>query len=273
MADDERFDGLYLNVAQTTRGIEPLLDTVFSFLRRKTDFFAGPPGSGEQGTDKAIAKVNEVLQKHAALYRKSKEATTSRKKVAPKAKQKTVQDEDVIEIGSDGKFDASEQLRESSKPAAEPKKAARDETTKPAATKKEEELVPEKMDVEEEDRRGPPPPGNGGTVEGKYVWTQLLSELVVTVPVPPNTRGRDLNVVIAKKHLKVGLRSSAEPIIDAPLTKAVICDDSFWTVEDGSRLVMNLQKSNQMEWWDSVCEGDPKIDVRAIQPESSSLST
>ena len=31
--DDERFDGLYLNVAQSTRGIEPLLDTVFSFCK------------------------------------------------------------------------------------------------------------------------------------------------------------------------------------------------------------------------------------------------
>jgi hypothetical protein len=31
--DDERFDGLYLNVANTTRGIEPLLDTVFSFCK------------------------------------------------------------------------------------------------------------------------------------------------------------------------------------------------------------------------------------------------
>jgi hypothetical protein len=31
--DDERFDGLYLNVADTARGIEPLLDTVFSFCK------------------------------------------------------------------------------------------------------------------------------------------------------------------------------------------------------------------------------------------------
>ena len=27
-----------------------------------------------------------------------------------------------------------------------------------------------------------------------------------------------------------------------------------------------------MEWWDSVCVGDPKIDVKTIQPESSSVS-
>ena len=26
-----------------------------------------------------------------------------------------------------------------------------------------------------------------------------------------------------------------------------------------------------MEWWDAVCEGDPKIDVKKVQPESSRL--
>ena len=39
--DDERFDGMYLQVAQTIGGIDPLLDSFFGFLRRKTDFFAG----------------------------------------------------------------------------------------------------------------------------------------------------------------------------------------------------------------------------------------
>jgi len=38
---DERFDGMLLNIAQQSQGIEPLLDCVFSFLRRKTDFFSG----------------------------------------------------------------------------------------------------------------------------------------------------------------------------------------------------------------------------------------
>ena len=38
---DERFDGPLLMIAQQAHGIEPLLDAVFSFLRRKTDFFSG----------------------------------------------------------------------------------------------------------------------------------------------------------------------------------------------------------------------------------------
>lgn len=108
--DDERFDGLYMNVAQTARVIEPLLNTVFSFLRRKTDFMAGPPGFGEAGTETTIAKVNEVLQKHVTLYRKSQQqaASQSNKKQAPPKKTKvnplTKPQDDVIEIGSDGKF-------------------------------------------------------------------------------------------------------------------------------------------------------------------------
>lgn len=283
--DDERFDGLYLNVAQTTRGIEPLLDTVFSFLRRKTDFFAGPPGSGDQGTEKAIAKVNEVLLKHAEIYKNDqakKEAV--KKKAAPpkkKAKEETEKpapppvEEDVIEIGSDGKFDASvaEDISGAAKKEDDTKPEASD-SSKPSIEPGQGENTEDLATMPEAAASRPPPPlGNGGTVEGKYVWTQTLSELTVTIPLPDNTRGRDLNVIMNKKHLKVALKSNKDaPIVDKPLTKAIICDDSFWTVEDGNRLVLQLQKLNQMEWWDSVCQGDPTIDVKTIQPENSSLN-
>merc|ERR1719267_65055 len=39
--DDERFDGMYIQMAQTVGGIDPLLDSFFGFLRRKTDFLSG----------------------------------------------------------------------------------------------------------------------------------------------------------------------------------------------------------------------------------------
>ena len=46
-----------------------------------------------------------------------------------------------------------------------------------------------------------------------YKWTQTIGELDVTVPVPGNLKGRDLNVVLAKTKLKVGVKGQ-EPIID-----------------------------------------------------------
>jgi hypothetical protein len=258
--DDERFDGMYLNVAQTTRGIDPLLDTVFSFLRRKTDFFDGPPGSGDNGTAIAIEKVQELAKKHADMYT-MEQAKIRAKQAAKKKSPVKKEPEEVIELGQDGGFDISPPESVPNpvevKAPPEPKKEPEENV---AASKNDETTVP-------------PPVGNGGTVDGKYVWTQTLSEVNLNVPLPENTRGRDLNITIAKKHLKVGLKSQAGTwIIDAPLTKPIICDDSFWTVEDGKRLAVSLQKVNQMEWWEGVCDGDPTIDVKTIQPENSQLT-
>jgi len=263
---DERFDGLYLNVAQTARGIEPLLDTVFSFLRRKTDFFSGPGG-----TDAAVSKVQEVLDKHVKIYteQKQKEGKEKRKKEEAKKKKEQVaaaattkKEEEVIEVGADGGFDVSEKPL----PAATlPQSPAEPQ---PSETKTETKTETK----EEEEDTGPPPVGNGGTVEGKYTWTQTLSEVNVVVQLPENTRGRDVAVEISKTKLKILLKSSKKTICDARLTKPVIVDDSYWTIEDGNRLQIYLQKINTMEWWDSVCEGDPKIDTKKVQPENSNLS-
>jgi hypothetical protein len=227
--DDDRFDGLYMNVADAARGIEPLLDTVFSFLRRKTDFFAGPPGAAN-GTEAAMAKVNAVLQKHADLY-----ATEHPKKKAgntPSASKKAKKEETVLEIGADGGFDLTSATPPPT-PAAAAAKAVRKKETSPdkPPAQAQVEAVPKEappenqqeatkasdtaaaapgVDADEKDKEGKgvaPNSGNGGTVEGKYVWTQILAEVSVTIALPDNTRGRDLNVVISRKHLKVGLKT------------------------------------------------------------------
>ena len=291
--NDERFDGLYMNVANTARGIEPLLDTMFSFLRRKTDFFNGPNG---ESTDVAVQKVNEVLQKHIKIHQKEKEMKEKKKKKADdekrsrkqqQEKQKKVEaaakNDGVIEMDADQGFDISSPSSTSASTTAQDPTIGRDEnpsmkeeTSSPstASIDKDEKTSANKNDNEEEEEEndGPAPLGNGGTVEGKYTWTQTLSELNVSIPLPENTRGRDLNVIMKKNHLSVALKSQQQShLINAPLSKSIICDDSFWTVEDGNKLVINLQKLNQMEWWDCVCVGDPKIDVKKVQPENSKL--
>jgi len=200
------------------------------------------------------------------------------------------EDEDVMEIEADGSgFDISKQSGMLTTAAAASIKgdiAINIGDDVPATTASAQTMTKDKdttADVGEveDDKEEPPPVGNGGTVDGKYVWTQTLSELSVIVPLPHNTRGKDLIVVIGKNTLKV-LNAAGDggstttkgegPIVDHKLYKTIIVDDSFWTIEDGNRLVLTLTKSNQMEWWECVCIGDPTINLQKVQPENSSLN-
>jgi len=40
MADDEKFDGLFMSAIQNSQGIDNFFTALFSFMRRKTDFFS-----------------------------------------------------------------------------------------------------------------------------------------------------------------------------------------------------------------------------------------
>ncbi len=40
MEGDQKIDGLFMTGLQSVNGIEPFFDCLFSFLRRKTDFFS-----------------------------------------------------------------------------------------------------------------------------------------------------------------------------------------------------------------------------------------
>ena len=47
-------------------------------------------------------------------------------------------------------------------------------------------------------------PGDGGKTD-KYEWIQSLSGLSATVPVPPGTKSKMLDITIAKRKLKVAI--------------------------------------------------------------------
>lgn len=112
--------------------------------------------------------------------------------------------------------------------------------------------------------------GNGGEAE-HYVWTQTLGDLELRVKVPLGTTAKQVAVEFKKKHLRIGFKGQP-PLVDAPLYAEIKPDDCFWTVEDRSLVVASLTKGNQMEWWPFVCEGDPAINTRKVEPENSKLS-
>ncbi|GBC01841.1 hypothetical protein RclHR1_04350017 [Rhizophagus clarus] len=104
-----------------------------------------------------------------------------------------------------------------------------------------------------------------------YKWKQTLQDVDVTVPVTKGTRAKDLNVVIKKKHLTVGLKNNT-PIIEGELCKEIKVDDCTWTLEDQKEIYIHLEKVNNVEWWKNVITTHPAIDTTKIQPENSKLS-
>lgn len=62
-----------------------------------------------------------------------------------------------------------------------------------------------------------------------YSWKQQLSDVDIEVPVPKGSRARDLNIVIQKKKLSVGLKGQ-EPIMAGELCKDIKVDESTWTL-------------------------------------------
>ncbi|KAI8636167.1 HSP20-like chaperone [Parasitella parasitica] len=126
------------------------------------------------------------------------------------------------------------------------------------AAKEEQERL-EKQREEEEQAQLP------------YTWRQTLSNVDISIPVPKGTRARDLDIVLKKDRLKVALKNQPS-IVEGTLCQAIKVDDSVWTLDDQKEVSLRLEKVNQMQWWDNVIEGAPKINTKKIQPENSNLS-
>jgi len=61
MSEDTRFDGLFMSAIQQCQGIDNFYEAMFSFMRRKTDFFSME--------DRSLQIVTTALQKHARLFK------------------------------------------------------------------------------------------------------------------------------------------------------------------------------------------------------------
>jgi len=263
--DDDRFDGMYMNLAGSVGGIDPLLDSFFGFLRRKTDFFAGAADSSMprnkvlEAFEKNQERANEDAREKAAKEKKRKEEELKRKeRIESEKLAKQKMEESRIE-------DITE-----SEPAQKGSDGSSSKSGDAAASDEGEEK-------KEDDGEGTGiVPVNNGAVHDRYRWTQSLQDLNVYIPVPAGTKAKHLKIDIRKKGLSATVQGQA-PVLDGDLFATVKLEDCFWSIEDdvssGGRLVsITLTKMNQMEWWKHVCVGEPEINTQKVEPENSKLS-
>ncbi|XP_055333148.1 nuclear migration protein nudC-like [Paramacrobiotus metropolitanus] len=279
MAEDKsaQFDGMLFAMAQQhPGGVPELLDTIFGFLARKTDFYTGGgPGAAEKLVlgafrkhEKSAVGVKEAAQKDRETRQKKQEEKKAKEreqdaKTAMQANEPRIQeltDEEAEKLQKE--IDA-----EKNKPSGTPVSPVANDQAKGDATKTEEE--------EDEDAKGKVPPNaaNGCDLPN-YRWGQSLSEIELDVPlkVAPNLRlkSSDIVVVFEQQHLRVGVKGQT-PIIDGDLPHRVKVEECTWFLEGKSGIHLTLEKINKMEWWDQLVTSDPLINTKKVSPEPSKL--
>lgn len=276
--DEEKFDGMLLAMAQQHEGgVQDLLDTIFSFLARKTDFYTG---GGEGAAEKlvnakfkkyqatALAKASVEKVERAEQEKRRKERLEKKKKEELAREESSRSDSKIVELTDE----QAEKLQEE----IDSQKSAKETLPTPGPSSDSVEPMDD-ADVKEEadeveDNKLRPNSGNGADLPN-YRWTQTLQEVEVRVPlkVSFSARPKDVAVSISKKHLTCGVKGQA-PIIDGDFPHEVKLEESTWVIEDGKVLLINLEKVNKMQWWAHVVTSDPEISTKKVNPEPSKLS-
>eukprot|EP00656_Telonema_subtile_P034166 TRINITY_DN3828_c0_g1_i2.p1 TRINITY_DN3828_c0_g1~~TRINITY_DN3828_c0_g1_i2.p1 ORF type:complete len:313 (+),score=140.02 TRINITY_DN3828_c0_g1_i2:190-1128(+) len=257
MSDGEEFDQLFMQVAERRRGIEPLFDSFFGFLRRRTDYFTAGSSKSEETMMAAYKKHMALAEQQQAI--KAKEEQDKKARAAKIAKEKAAAAAAKKEAEQGTADEVEEIVTAGAKEAIEKEQAAAPEDEGNESDDDPSKLKPNK--------------GNGADME-QYKWVQTLEEVTVYVPVPSSTTGKMVVCDIQAERIKIGLKG-AEPIVDAALHKRVDTDECYWTLDasaGGKTIEILLQKSNKMEWWDCIAEGELEINTKKVSPENSKLS-
>jgi len=252
--DQDRFDGIILNLAQQLQGGVPqLLDQLFSFLQRKTDFYTGgSKGQGRELVLKAFDKYDQIAQEVKRKEDEKRERENLKKMQEAALRAPVKEKREIVE------------LDENDEPIVETKPVV------PVKPNPKEVTSENGEEVEESEKGKLMPNDNNGSSTETYYWTQTLGEVEVCIPVPEGTRGKDLVVELKAKKLHVALKGK-KPIVSEEFDRAINTAESSWTLDSNKLVVLSLVKSNQMEWWSRVVKSEKEISTKKVVPENSKL--
>ncbi|KAG8468146.1 hypothetical protein KFE25_007198 [Diacronema lutheri] len=259
-------DELLMMIAGRAGGIGPLLDAIFSFLYRKTDFYHEMKPGENMGFAPGVAE--KLVLGHFRKYEKlALEARAKQARAAPKAAKPAI-----ARVAAATPPDAPLSLDAGAPAALEPAPAA----TAPPMPHAGARTVDARALSAVRDSHLPATVAlestyNGGQTD-KYVWEQTVGDVTIAVPLPTGTRSRDITCSIGRRHLRLDVRGRGEPVLDADypcddrngqcIWEQVKTEQSFWNFNDG-KCTIYLEKEREC-WWKSALHGDVEIDTTAV---------
>ncbi|KAG7189306.1 hypothetical protein KM043_016963 [Ampulex compressa] len=179
--NEGQFDGMLLAMAQQHEGgVQDLLDTIFSFLARKTDFYTG---GGERAAEKlvtskfkkyeatALAKAETEIAERAEQERRRKERLEKKRK-EEQMEDKMDSDSRIVELTDEQAVKLQEEI-DNKKLVKDTSAVAGPSDDKPQM---DMDLNTDEEEDEKERNKLRPNSGNGADMP-TYRWTQTLQEV------------------------------------------------------------------------------------------------
>jgi len=260
---DERFDGILLQMCQSHDSMAGILNTFFSFLRRKTDFYhvlqgdervGFPPGAAEKLVIQAFTRYKE--QHAAAPSRAALERELERKNSRTAAAA------------------AAAPAAPAPAPAAPAPAAPAPAAPAPAPAAAPGTVQTHGGGAEQAQaaasRQEPLAIYNGAREEG-YSWAQTSTDVTVQVFIPEGTRARDVDVKFLPTTLSVQLKGSDAAVLEGELFEKVAVDECTWSLEvSNGEMTITMEKARE-RWWKSVFvgQGATEIDTTKVDAVKS----